>query len=138
TISAIVSRWQLAAGYWLLAGSWPLATGGVFHCVVLPLLIVTRAILPTPLSASHRLPLLSMSMLRTVPPPPGIGNVSIFLVAGLNRTSTLCVSSPVSTYQIAPSAVMSIAYGFDFGPPGDANSSTLPVLGSRCPRYPRA
>src|SRR5207245_340986 len=80
-----------------------------FYCVLVADLIVTRAILPTPLSASHRLPLLSISMLRTVPPPPGIGNVCIFFVSGLKRTSMLCVSSPVSTYQTAPSAVMSIA-----------------------------
>ena len=57
------------------------------YCVPDVRLIVTRAILPTPLSASQRFPFLSMSMLRTVPPPPGTGQVRNFFVSGLNRTS---------------------------------------------------
>jgi hypothetical protein len=46
--------------------------------------------------------------------------------------------SPVSQYQIAPSEVVVIAYGLASAPPGDWNSSTFLVAGSRCPRYPRA
>src|SRR5258706_3623806 len=93
--------------------------------------LITRASFPTPLSASQRFPFLSMSMLRTVPPPLGIGHVRNFFVSGLKRTSTFFVSSPVSTYQTAPSDVTSIAYGLDSGPSADLNSSTLPVFGSR-------
>src|SRR6185503_9884488 len=90
---------------------------GSRYCVAGVALIVTREILPTPLSASQRFPCLSISMLRTVPPPPGIGQVRNFFVSGLKRTSTFFASSPVSTYQTAPSAVTSIAYGLDSGPP---------------------
>src|SRR5262249_58663515 len=80
------------------------------HCAVLfPPTMRTREILPVPLSASQRSPFLSMSMFRTVPPPPGIGQVRNFFVSGLKRTSTFFASSPVSTYQTAPSAVTSIA-----------------------------
>ena len=59
-----------------------------FAVKLFPVVIVTFAILPTPLQASHRLPFLSISMLRTVPPPLGIGQVRNFFVSGLNRTST--------------------------------------------------
>jgi len=71
--------------------------------------IFTRAIFPTPLHASQRSPFLSISMFRTVPPPLGTGQVRNFFVSGLKRTSMFFASSPVSTYQIAPSAVTSIA-----------------------------
>ena len=75
-------------------------------------LIATRASLPTPLSASHRTSPAGpyqTSMLRTVPPPLGIGHDSIFFVSGLKRTRTLRLPSPVSQYQIAPSEAVVIA-----------------------------
>ncbi len=52
----------------------------------------TREIFPTPLSASQTSSFLSIFMLRTVPPPPGIGHVSNLFVSGLNRTGVFFVS----------------------------------------------
>ncbi len=57
--------------------------------LVVEVLIVTRAIFPTPLSASQGRSPLATSMLRTVPPPLGIGSDCIYFVSGLNRTSIL-------------------------------------------------
>ena len=60
--------------------------------------IVTSAILSTPLQASAKPPAGVATMLRTTPPPDGIGHCSKLLVFGSKRTSMFC-SAPVSTYQ---------------------------------------
>ena len=77
-------------------------------------------------------------MLRTTPPPDGIGFVLKFSELGLNLTRVLGFT-PDSLYQTSPSFVMAIPYGSDCEPPGDIHSfSNFPSDGSKCPRYPRA
>src|SRR5262249_53021334 len=95
----------------------------------------TRPTLFTPLSAMTRLPSRVDFMLRTTPPPPGIVQLWNFSVFMSKRTSTLGRIAD-STYQMAPLRYV-IPYGCDFGPLGDGQSVTLPVFGSRRPRYPR-
>src|SRR5262252_6955698 len=76
------------------------------------------------------------SMLRTMSPPPGIAQVWNFSVLGSNRTIVFGLAND-SLYQSAP-LVKTMPYGSDFGPLGEGNSLTLPVLGSSRPRKPRA
>ena len=64
--------------------------------------ILTREIRPTPLSASHRSPFLSISMFRTVPPPPGIGQVWNFFVSGLNRIEGFTCRMPRGAFYAFP------------------------------------
>src|ERR1051326_7634247 len=93
----------------------------------------TSATLLRPLQAMTRLlPSVVAIMLRTTPPPEGIGQVWNFSVFGSNRTSVFGVTAD-SLYQMM-SFKATIPYGCDFGPPGDANSRTLPVFGSKRPR----
>jgi len=73
-------------------------------------------------------------MLRTTPPPDGIGFVRKLSDLGSNRTRVLGFT-PDSLYQTSPSLVMAIPYGSDSEPPGDGHSfSSLPAEGSKCPK----
>ena len=73
-------------------------------------------------------------MLRTTPPPDGIGFVRKLSDLGSNRTRVLGFT-PDSLYQTSPSLVIAIPYGSDSGPPGDDHSlSSLPAEGSKCPK----
>lgn len=77
-------------------------------------------------------------MCRTVPPPEGMGQARMAVVAGSNRTSMFFVSLPVSQYHTAPFGATAMAYGWLSAPPGDGNSSTFAVRGFNRPRVPRA
>src|SRR3989441_4864900 len=68
-------------------------------------------------------------------PPPGIAQLWNFVVLGSKRTTVFGVV-PDSLYQMT-SLIAEMPYGSDFGPLGDCHSVTLPVAGSRRPRYPR-
>src|SRR5439155_17728179 len=87
------------------------------------------------LLASRKLPSGVTDVLRTIFPPPGIAQLWNFSVLGSKRTTVLGVD-PDSLYQMM-SLIAEIPYGSDFGPLGDFHSVTLPVEGSRRPRYPR-
>ena len=76
-------------------------------------------------------------MLRTTPPPDGIGLVLKLSDLGSNLTNVLGFT-PDSLYQTSPSLVIAIPYGSDSVPPGDGHSFiSFPAAGSKCPRYPR-
>src|SRR6266576_6106436 len=68
-------------------------------------------------------------------PPPGIAQLWNFFVLGSKRTTVFGLASD-SLYQMT-SWIAEIPYGADLGPLGDGYSLTLPVAGSRWPRYPR-
>ena len=72
-------------------------------------------------------------MLRTTPPPEGMGVEENCFDRGSKRTSVLGVT-PDSLYQTVPSGTIAIPYGRDEGPPGEGHSSTLSVAGSSLPR----
>src|ERR1700688_1779169 len=77
-------------------------------------------------------------MLRTTPPPDGIGFVLKLSDFGSNLTRVLGLT-PDSLYHTSSSLVMAMPYGSDSEPPGDDHSfSSFPADGSKCPRYPRA
>ena len=67
-----------------------------------PLAISTNAIVSTPLHASARFPLDVVAMLRTTPPPEGIGHRSNFSLLGSKRTSMFGDVAD-SAYQISSS-----------------------------------
>jgi len=67
------------------------------------LAISTNAIVSTPPHASARLPLDVVAMLRTTPPPEGIGHRSNFSLLGSKRTSMLGDIAD-SAYQIPRSS----------------------------------
>src|SRR5213075_2337835 len=68
-------------------------------------------------------------------PPPGIAQLWNFWVLGSKRT-TVFGFDPDSLYQMT-SLMAEMPYGSDFGPLGDGHSVTLPVAGSRRPRWQR-
>src|SRR2546422_4282620 len=79
------------------------------------------ATLFTPLSARYTLPSDVATMLRTTPPPEGIGVLENFFVRGSNLTNVFG-SRPDSLYQTVPSGVTAIPYGLAPLPPGDGHS----------------
>src|SRR5258708_38387396 len=100
--------------------------------------ISTTATLFTPLQARNSRPSEVATILRTTPPPDGIGFVLKPSDFGSNLTSVFGFT-PDSLYQTSPSFVIAIPYGSDPAPPGDLNSfSSFPPAGSKCPKYPRA
>jgi hypothetical protein len=77
-------------------------------------------------------------MLRTTPPPDGIGFVLKVSDLGSNFTRVLGFT-PDSLYQTSPSFVTAIPYGSEPAPPGDVHSfNSFPPAGSKCHKYPRA
>src|SRR5207245_7028375 len=97
--------------------------------------ILTRVTALTKLLASTKSPSRVTEVLRTMLPPPGIAQLWNFSVLGSKRTIVFGVD-PDSLYQMM-SLIAEMPYGSDFGPLGDGHSVTLPVAGSRRPRYPR-
>src|SRR5437763_16087040 len=82
-----------------------------------------------------KLPSRVTEVLRTMLPPPGIAQLWNLPALGSKRTTVFGVV-PDSLYQMT-SLIAEMPYGSDFGPLGDCHSVTLPVAGSRRPRYPR-
>src|SRR5438309_7396710 len=99
------------------------------------LLMVTNVMPLTRLLASRKFPSAVTEVFRTMLPPPGIAQLWNFSVLGSKRTTVFGVA-PDSLYQMM-ALIAEIPYGSDFGPLGDCHSVTLPVAGSRRPRYPR-
>src|SRR5437879_12330233 len=97
--------------------------------------IVTSVTVLTRLLASTKLPSFVTSVLRTMLPPPGIAQLWNFSVLGSKRTTVFGLDSD-SLYQMTP-WIAEMPYGADLGPLGDGDALTLPVAGSRRPRYPR-
>src|SRR5262249_35016888 len=97
--------------------------------------ILTRVTALTKLLASTKSPSRVTEVFRTMLPPPGIVQLWNFAGFGSKRTTVFGVV-PDSLYQMM-SLMAEIPYGSDFGPLGDGHSVTLPVAGSRRPRYPR-
>src|SRR5437660_12524939 len=96
------------------------------------------ATLFTPLQARYKRRSDVATILRTTPPPEGIGSVLKFSVLGSNLTRVFGFT-PDSLYQTSPSLEMAMPYGRDVPPPGEAHSlMNLPVAGSKWPRNPRA
>jgi len=86
------------------------------------------ATLFTPLSARYTLPSEVATMLRTTPPPEGIGVLENFFVRGSNLTNVFG-SMPDSLNQTVPSGVTAIPYGLAPAPPGEGHSSTFREAG---------
>src|SRR5437870_2554065 len=97
----------------------------------------TMATLFTPLSARYTLPSAVATMLRTTPPPEGIGVLENFFVRGSNLTNVFG-SMPDSLNQTVPSGVTAIPYGLAPAPPGEGHSSTFREAGLNRPSWPRA
>src|SRR2546427_9595329 len=97
----------------------------------------TMATLFTPLSARYTLQSAVATMLRTTPPPEGIGVLENFFVRGSNLT-TVFGSMPDSLNQTVPSGVTAIPYGLAPAPPGEGHSSTFREAGLNRPSWPRA
>src|SRR3989442_56619 len=97
--------------------------------------ILTRVTALTRLLASTKSPSRVIEVFRTMLPPPGIAQLWNFVVLGSKRTTVFGVV-PDSLYQMT-SLITEMPYGSDLGPLGDCHSVTLPVAGSRRPRYPR-
>ena len=76
-------------------------------------------------------------MLRTTPPPEGMGHDWNDFVFGSKATRVFGFT-PDSLYQTTPSRVEAIPYGREVGPPGEGHSSTFSVFGSNLPIKPRA
>lgn len=95
------------------------------------------ATLFTPLSARYTLPSAVATMLRTTPPPEGIGVLENFFVRGSNLTNVFG-SMPDSLNQTVPSGVTAIPYGLAPAPPGEGHSSTFREAGLNRPSWPRA
>src|SRR6266705_5115202 len=95
----------------------------------------TTATLFTPLHARYRRRSGVATMLRTTPPPDGIGFVLKLSDLGSNFTRVLGFT-PDSLYQTSPSFVIAIPYGSESVPSGETHSfSRFPLAGSKCPRY---
>ena len=77
----------------------------------------TTATLFTPLHARYSLRSGVATMLRTTPPPDGIGFALKLSDLGSNLTKVLG-ATPDSLYQTSPSLVIAIPYGADSDPPG--------------------
>src|SRR5713101_6141765 len=98
----------------------------------------TTATLFTPQHARYSRRSGVATILRTTPPPDGIGFVLKLSDFGSNLTRVLGFT-PDSLYQTSASFVIAIPYGSDSEPPGDNHSfSSFPPDGSKCPKYPRA
>src|ERR1700730_1834941 len=108
----------------------PLARAKIRHYLICS----TTATLFTPLHARYNRPSGVATILRTTPPPDGIGWALKLCDLGSNLTKVLGLT-PDSLYQTSPSFVMAIPYGSDSEPPGDGHSlSSVPLEGSKCPR----
>src|SRR5438094_9047432 len=106
-----------------------------FRSPLLHFEILTRVTALTRLLASTKSPSRVIEVFLTMLPPPGIAQLWNFVVLGSKRTTVFGVV-PDSLYQMT-SLIAEMPYGSHFGPLGDCHSVTLPVAGSRRPRYPR-
>src|SRR3989441_319658 len=97
----------------------------------------TTPTLFTPLHARYTRPSFVAAMFRTVPPPDGIVARANACVFGSNRMSVFGFT-PDSLYHTIPSGVMTIPYGADPAPPGEAHVFTSLLAGSSLPRCPRS
>src|SRR2546422_3907701 len=91
----------------------------------------------TPLHARYTRPSFVSAMFRTVPPPDGIVARANACVFGSNRMSVFGFT-PDSLYHTIPSGVMTIPYGADPAPPGEAHVFKSLLAGSSLPRCPRS